>query len=329
MADSNTSQDASRPHPLIVDGSNSYSSPDNNSPSPSENSSLSFRDDTLLFSPQHPDLETSSYNKTASKKIASQDLEGSYNGTAYPGQRLFVQEPTPGGEKSTRDSTVMGWSYTTVKGKVTEYTSSRLFHKDGKQPNIIIEKDLMTVIKGKGKGKGNEMEFPSPWRRFSASARLEGNEEIDEEEEEVVISSGWSMVDPDDWLMEELPRQTNEEIAAIPWRSYRSSGGSASQEGLSEASASKESPSEGSASKQTPSQSSAAKDKEFFESLLSKENREEKDTKFFKSLLAKSGASKGNQPAGWNRHEAVSSLAHPLVFDPRAPQDALPYKAFT
>ncbi|KAL5409589.1 hypothetical protein PMIN04_010977 [Paraphaeosphaeria minitans] len=241
--------------------------------------------------------------------------EGGYYGKSYPVQRLLMREPGPGGEESTCDSTFVGWSYTTVDGKVTEYTSSRIFHKDGEQPTFAIEKEeKMTVYRGKGKGKA---EHPSLWRRFSDSALVEGVGGMDYK---IVRSGGWSMVDPDEWAIEEMPQQTNVEPESP-------SEDSASKESLSEGSESKEDNEPqhrrplvvSSSSKESLLQKSADADTEVLESLLSKQRREEHAEKFFKSLLAK-----GKPWLG-----AKSSLAHPIVFDPNVPWEMLPYKAFT
>ncbi|OAG06706.1 uncharacterized protein CC84DRAFT_1215741 [Paraphaeosphaeria sporulosa] len=255
------------------------------------------------------DIHSSEGNSDS--KLLSNPNRG-YYGKSYPGQRFFVQEPGPFGEKSTRGGTLMGWSFiTTHGGKVTGYTSSYVFHKDGKQPNFAIEDGEMAVYNGKRKGK--ESENPSSWRRLSDSRLVES---VAQMRKKTLKADGWTMIAPHEWAIEEMPRK----MSVAP---ESPSEGSASKE-TSESKGDRKpqyqsAPIVSSSSKESLLQRSADEDTELFESLFSKKRRKEHAEKFFMSLLAK------GQP--WLG--ARSSLAHPIVFDPNVPWEMLPYKAFT
>ncbi|KAF2438709.1 hypothetical protein P171DRAFT_525834 [Karstenula rhodostoma CBS 690.94] len=256
------------------DFSNSVSSKNDSVSSNNNNNNSSSSANKIASTPPLPFVDGSNDSFSNNNSSSSSNIDAS----------SFSDQGSKKEPSSDGDRTNIGLSYTIFKDRVIKRTTSFVFHKDGEQPKIED-----------GKVQEKDNGSPSIWRRYSDSALCKGGGEM------VVKSFGWPMVDPDDWALEEMPRQTKEEVAAMPWRSYYSSEGSASSYSA-----------EDSASKKSPSQRLTKKDEEFFE-----------------SLLVKGGMSRGKVPAKGHRLEAKSSLAHPLVFNPEDPQDSFPYEVFT
>lgn len=257
----------------------------------------------------------------------------SHNDTSCPGQRQVVQEPGPFGEQSIPDSTVVGWSFATEEGRVTEYTLTHVFHKPDEQPYFAFSED--------GSMRSGH---PSTWRRYSDSALVDG---VGEKRSQIVRSDGWSMVDPDEWAREmaDLPAESaiEEDLHGCSASGKISPAGSESKEDPEGAGTESISPAVADSKEierprapsplvvhsswaKSPVQKPAEKDKKkdeddakFFESLLSKKKREDHDRTFFRSLLAKTSPWVGVE----------SSMAHPLVFDPNSRWDMLPHKILT